>query len=1155
MRTSEWKLTPTRLVGNTIITDRGTTAHAKGQASTQFLKRPVPHFHLRDRTEFREASEASGRRGSIASFLKGSSCTTLSLPSFLTVDEEEGGQAQSGRTDPHPKARESISYDEGSRSQAVAPAAANAKGELEDSPLPEPPTPTSRSLPEALRDASTTFRLLPEPFLERADAFDERHRELFESASLMLNCVQAHLGGDLPRDLEPCLALDALYASPGGWEAHKVSTPNGSARGRGSANADLSLLRGSPLLEVSSPSIDRALRLSAARTEEALACGVPLGQERGQGLGRALESRLPSPKLALVQRWSEPSHFPPVAPKPPRWALAIPAVGGRHGQSSTRAATSATSSEMREGWSEPSWSPSLTPVRHRGSSSPRLKSPFSNDRRASVAFELAVARVRAHRFVPPYIAPVEDDIQGSSSPRERELRAPAAHGGATSDGSYMSDDSYESSSEESSEESEESEEPEPEPEEKMADVTEVAEVAAPEEGEAPGTALKADAASIKAGAASATKAESSESSAAEKANDKGGGGGGGGGKPVDAIGGLAGAAGGAAGGGGGGGNGSGGGGGGGAVAVAVAGGGGGGGGGGAGGGGAPSGGVVAVFEKPSPAEKKVVARKAGAEPEPKEDEDEESAEVGPSAGASKPKKLAKEEKAAEKEAAKQQRREVRRAAGGGGGGGGDDPPEKRRRKFDTAKSVWAPRAAWADSKDYFDTKEVEVTRCANDWERIMMFGTEKIIGSRNDSPDELEAKCAACEKVVSKHRTTINLIFNYYCCRGTEVNFLYLNEWSAFVDELGIADNKSKFCKKSDMDRLFIAVDTKTEMVQKEMMKAEKERNPLGKRASPVQKGAEVGLVPGEADAGAGNRPSGRPGLARQTTMSSEAILKQMDKLVSSTLFEHDDLKKKCLHRVEFILALLNIAVNRYVLTKQMESVAEALKALLEQDLQPKLELQPRIFRRPDVFRKAHCYHPDADLALKSFEADLRLLFGAMDFKGRSLIEVSDWRGFCRGSDLFAPDCSERDVMLAFSWSRMAVADEQTERGHFKELCLPFEGFMEALCRLAALKMLPTEQEMKDAGHTDAGSFFFNMRKTDEEGYKRLLLERAPGWGAEPEQPMNVCITRLFEIIVFAIDMKTGGTGLASQDLNMAAHNMMLQKARPFIKNQCQKTL
>ncbi|KOO23697.1 flagellar associated protein [Chrysochromulina tobinii] len=682
-----------------------------------------------------------------------------------------------------------------------------------------------------------------------------------------------------------------------------------------------------------------------------------------------------------------------------------------------------------------------------------------------MAFELAVARVRAHRFVPPYIAPVEDDIQGSSSPREpRELRGPVAHGDATSDGSYFSDDSYESSSEESSEEEEEEEaepEPEPEPEEIEAEVTEVAEVAAPEEGEAPVTALKAGAASTK-----------------------------------------------------------------------------------------------AVFEKPNPVEKKVVPRKAVAEPEPKEeDEEEESAEVGPTAGASKPKKLAKEEKAAEKEAAKLQRREARRAAGGGGGGGGDDPSEKRRRKFDTAKSVWAPRAAWADSKDYFDTKEVEVTRCANDWGRVMMFGTEKIIGGRNDSPDELEAKCAACEKIVSKHRTTINLVFNYYCCRGTEVNFLYLNEWSAFVDELGIADNKSKFCKKSDMDRLFIAVDTKTEMVHKEMKKTEKERNPLGKRASPSQKGAEVGLVSGEADAGAGNRPSGRPGLARQTTMSSEAILKQMDKLVSSTLFEHDDLKKKCLHRVEFILALLNIAVNRYVLTRQMESVAEALKALLEQDLQPKLELQPRIFRRPDVFRKAHCYHPDADLALKSFEADLRLLFGAMDFKGRSLIEVNDWRGFCRGSDLFAPDCSERDVMLAFSWSRMAVANEQTERGHFKEICLPFEGFMEALCRLAALKMLPTEQEMKDAGYTDAGSFFYNMRKTDEEGYKRLLLERAPGWGAEPEQPMNVCITRLFEIIVFAIDMKTGGTGLASQDLNMAAHNMLLQKARPFIKNQCQKTL
>ena len=51
---------------------------------------------------------------------------------------------------------------------------------------------------------------------------------------------------------------------------------------------------------------------------------------------------------------------------------------------------------------------------------------------------------------------------------------------------------------------------------------------------------------------------------------------------------------------------------------------------------------------------------------------------------------------------------------------------------------------------------------------------------------------AAVGQVFSKERTTLFLLFAYYCCRGTEVNFLYLNEWTQFVEDLGISSNKSK---------------------------------------------------------------------------------------------------------------------------------------------------------------------------------------------------------------------------------------------------------------------------------------------------------------------------------------------------------------------------
>jgi hypothetical protein len=71
------------------------------------------------------------------------------------------------------------------------------------------------------------------------------------------------------------------------------------------------------------------------------------------------------------------------------------------------------------------------------------------------------------------------------------------------------------------------------------------------------------------------------------------------------------------------------------------------------------------------------------------------------------------------------------------------------------------------------------------------------------------------------------------------------------------------------------------------------------------------------------------------------------------------------------------------------------------------------------------------------------------------------------------------------------VDDPNTERGRRMEQWLPFEGFLEALCRVAMLKALPTMPEVVGAGFSDAGQWLYHLRMADEEAYERLLNERS----------------------------------------------------------------
>ena len=329
----------------------------------------------------------------------------------------------------------------------------------------------------------------------------------------------------------------------------------------------------------------------------------------------------------------------------------------------------------------------------------------------------------------------------------------------------------------------------------------------------------------------------------------------------------------------------------------------------------------------------------------------------------------------------------------------------------------------------------------------------------------------------------------YFTCIGTDICFMSLNQWTQFIEECKLADNKSKFLKKSDLDRLFIAIDTKAAMTQQAIQAKADHKTKVNK--------------------------------------------------------DHDDLKKKVLHRVEFMVGLVHIAIFKYVQTGLLSDVSDAVYKLLAEDIMP--QLNPRMITpSPNLFRQKICYRQDVDQVLRKYESSLRNLFMGMCVTGgRGMKEehmnLEEWKNLCRGVELIAPDCSERDAAMCFAWSRMCVIDELTVAGRMRDSHLPFEGFLEAIVRLSVLKVLPTDQEIEEYGCTDAGEYYTKLRTNNEEAYQKLISdpERNPLWGERPRQPVGRCVAHVCAMLVHSLRTQLGG---GSSELSEAEANRWAAK-------------
>ena len=106
----------------------------------------------------------------------------------------------------------------------------------------------------------------------------------------------------------------------------------------------------------------------------------------------------------------------------------------------------------------------------------------------------------------------------------------------------------------------------------------------------------------------------------------------------------------------------------------------------------------------------------------------------------------------------------------------------------------------------------------------------------------------------------------------------------------------------------------------------------------------------------------------------------------------------------------------------------------------------------------------------------------------------------------------------------MAVKEPFSERGLCRLLGLPFEGFLEALCRIAALKALPTDGQLHSHGGVEAWRFLDELANERPDEYAAFLGEWRTPWGEPPHQPLCRSLDHLLRLLVHTIESRVPPT-------------------------------
>lgn len=167
-----------------------------------------------------------------------------------------------------------------------------------------------------------------------------------------------------------------------------------------------------------------------------------------------------------------------------------------------------------------------------------------------------------------------------------------------------------------------------------------------------------------------------------------------------------------------------------------------------------------------------------------------------------------------------------------------------------------------------------------------------------------------------------------------------------------------------------------------------------------------------------------------------------------------------------------------------------------------------------------------ADQVLKRHAVSLKSMFDVYSCspdeskKLSRVMGVYEWNLLLKDVGVVDMTFSVRDAAAAFVQARMRVVDERASKLRVENLSL--EDFFEALLRVATMKPLPNEQDVKEQGCEDAGQLVVRLRAQGATILDEFLAARA-GVPPTDRQPPHRALDALCTVMVRVIEAATAG--------------------------------